>query len=262
LASRVGAEYCDSNVAAALERNIVVLAIPISAFADVMEEIIPVLGKNTLLIEISAVKSKVIPFLRRAEKRGVKIASVHPMFGPRASSLSHKRILIVRVGSSDAVSEVKRLFKGADFVLVNRAVHDKQTAVTLALPHFLNMAFAESICKRKMKTVRKFTGRTFDLQMLLAETIADEPETAAEIQTTNREFKPVLRKLQRAIQDLTKIALRRDRVRLIRRYKRIRRSLSADPEFEAARRAFEQISENSTTRTRTYRKGAAGSREP
>ena len=139
---------------------------------------------------------------------------------------------------------MKHLLRGAHFFLAGQDIHDKRVALTLGLPHFLNMTFAMTLSKRgDLAEIRRFAGRTFNLQMLLAETIADEPETIADIQISNREFQRVMRDLQRNIQSLARIVNEQDRTKLVARYKKIRKALSTEPQFRAARTTFEKVTE-------------------
>jgi hypothetical protein len=105
------------------------------------------------------------------------------------------------------------------------------------------MAFAMTISRRGVAEIRKFAGRTFNLQMLLAEAVASEPETTADIQIMNKAFRVVLRDLQRNIGLLAEIVRRQDRAKLIARYQRIRGHLSSDPKFAVAGEAFEKTCE-------------------
>jgi prephenate dehydrogenase len=106
------------------------------------------------------------------------------------------------------------------------------------------MAFAMTLSKRRdLAEIRRFAGRTFNLQMLLAEAIADEPETTADIQILNKEFLRVMRDLQRDIRSLARIVNEQDRTKLVARYKKIRRALSTEPQFRVARATFEKVTE-------------------
>jgi len=248
LASRIRARYASSNVEATRGSDIVILATPANVVSDTVKEILPALRRNALLLDICAVKSVVIPALLIAEKRGVKVASIHPMFGPLARGVRKKLIIIVRTGKDErGMKIVKRLFRGARIFSAEPEAHDRQMAMTLALPHFLNMVFAMVVSKgRSFAVMKKFAGRTFNLQMLLAETVASEPETAADIQIINKHFAIILRGLQRDIRSLYQIVKRGDRAELVAHYERIRRRLSVDPEFDSARRTFEKVCEISS----------------
>lgn len=243
LASRIGAICASNNVDAARGSDVVVLAAPVHTVSSIVKEILPALRRNVLLFDVCAVKSAVIPALRLAERHGVRVASIHPMFGPLARGLRKRLIIIVRTRKDTRdVKAVKRLFDGARIFTAHPNVHDKQMALTLALPHFLNMAFAMAISRRgSFAEIRKFAGRTFNLQMLLAEAVASEPETIADIQIMNKQFGVILRDLQRDIRSLARIVERQDRVELVARYMRIRERLSVDPESSTARKIFEKV---------------------
>jgi prephenate dehydrogenase len=245
LASKIHASYSSSNAEAARGSDVILLAIPGHATSKVIEEILPVLRKNALICEISATKSIVMPALHYAERRGVKVASIHPMFGPLAQGICKRRIIAIRTGKDTrGYKTMKHLLQGAHFFLASPDIHDKRVALTLGLPHFLNMAFAMTLSKtRDLAGIRRFAGRTFDLQMLLAEAIADEPDTVADIQILNKEFPEVMRDFQRNIQWLAKIITKQDRTRLVARYRKIREALSADPQFRSARTTFEKVTE-------------------
>lgn len=245
LALKVHAKHASSSVEAAREGHIIILATPANAISKVIKDILPVLRRNAVVCEISATKSVVMPALRTAERRGVKVASIHPMFGPLAHGIRGRRIVAIRTGKDTrGYKTMKHLFQGAHFFLTHQDIHDKHMALTLGLPHFLNMAFAMTLSKRRnLAEIRGFAGRTFDLQMLLAEAIADEPETTADIQIMNDEFRKVLRDLQRDIRSLAIIVNKRDRAKLVARYKEIRKALSTDPQFRIARAAFEKVTE-------------------
>jgi chorismate mutase / prephenate dehydrogenase len=247
LASKTHVRWASDNVEAVRGSDVVVLATPANVTSDVINEILPTISRNALLVEICAVKSAVMPALHLAGKKGVKIASIHPMFGPRASGIREKNVIVIRLGGRRGGSDrAKHLLEGARFLLADAQVHDRQTAITLALPHFLNMAFAMTLSGRSLAEIRKFAGRTFDLQMLLAQTVGNEPQTTADILTLNKEFRVVLGDLVRNTRLLAKIVSGRDREKLIRCLGQIREHLSSDPKFPLSETAFERACEASS----------------
>ncbi len=252
LASKLHIRYASNNIDAVQGSRIVVVAVPADATARIVREILPALDRNTLLCEISATKSTVMPALRSVRKKGINVASVHPMFGPLADGIQGRRILLVRTGKHSRANQVvKRLFRGARIIPVDGRTHDAKMALILGLPHLINMAFALTLVRSgRLVDIRRYAGRTFDLQMLLAEAIANEPETTADIQISNRQFLAVLNELQREIRWLSKTVSKRDRVKLLSRYKQVRRALSADPEFRVARKTFERVTETYSAATR------------
>jgi prephenate dehydrogenase len=257
LASQLQAKYVSTNVEATLESDMIILATPANTTAKVISEILPTMRQGALICEVSAAKSVVIPALRAAQKRGIVTASIHPMFGPLARGIRGRRIIVTRTGKDAGGYEmIKQLLKEADLTLTRPEIHDKRTAVTLGLSHFINMAFAMTASQRgNLAELRRFAGRTYDLQMLLAEAVVHEPETSADIHMMNREFRPVLRELERNIRILARIVNSKDRDKLVAQYRRINKLLSADPEFKAAPIAFERVTEAQYASTRRRRQG-------
>ena len=257
LALKIRARYASSNVEAVRGSNIIILATPASVISKVINEIAPSISKNALVCDICATKSAVVPALRFVQRRGIKVASIHPMYGPSARGIRGRRIIAIRTGKdTGGYKAMRHLLEGAHMFLTQQGNHDRNVALTLGLPHFLNMAFATTISKRRnLAKIRRFAGRTFDLQMLLAEAIASEPETTADIQILNKEFHPVLRDLQREIRLLANMIDKQDRARLVARYRKVRETLSADPEFKDARTAFEKVTEAQSAISRNSRHG-------
>jgi len=240
LANKIQVKWASNNIEAVRESDMVILAIPTNAVSSVVNEILPALRQNVLLVDISAVKSPVMSILRLAEKRGVQVASIHPLFGPLASGLRRKNVIVVKTGSKRGFKRAKHMLEDASIILTDQQTHDRRTALTLALPHFLNMAFAMTISRRNVVEMRKFAGRTFNLQMLLAEIVASEPETTADVQIMNKEFQGILHELERNIGLLAEIVDGHDRAKLVACYQRILEKLSSDPEFALAGEAFER----------------------
>jgi len=245
LASQLRAKSVSTNVEAARGSDVIIVATPASTTVAVIKEILPVTRKGALICEICATKSVVTPVLRAAQKRGIRTASIHPMFGPLAHGVRGRRILVIKApGDMNSRKMLKRMLEGADVFFARQDVHDKRIAVTVGLSHFLNMAFAMSVCKgRNLAEMRKFAGRTYDLQMLLAEAIAHEPETTVDIHIMNREFRHVLREFEQNVRILSKIVNSKDRTKLLAQYKRVSGNLAADPEFESAPTTFERVTE-------------------
>jgi prephenate dehydrogenase/chorismate mutase len=253
LASRVKVAYASNNIEAVRGSDVVVIATPAKVVPNVVDEILPALKESALLIDISAVKSSVMPVLRSAGKRGVQVASIHPLFGPLASGLREKNVILVKTGrNAQGSRKVGRMLEGARLLSTDPKDHDRVTALTLALPHFLNMAFAMTISSHgNLAKIRKFAGRTFSLQMLLAEAVANEPEVTTDIQVMNKEFRAILRDLQLNVRLLAETVNKEDRTNLLARYKQIRKRLSADPEFALAGEAFERVSQAASTYSKT-----------
>ena len=122
----------------------VILAVPIHAFEDVLAKIIPLAGKDTVIVDIATVKVHTAGLLKKLAK-GHRYIAAHPMFGPesyekRAGDVKGFRI-VMTVGTlavPEHVALTAFLKKcGFDVVEMTAEAHDKQIAETLFLTHLI-----------------------------------------------------------------------------------------------------------------------------
>ena len=187
VAKSTGAKVAEHNLGAVEKADLVVVSTPIEATPGVLEEISRALRPSATVMEISSLKLKVVPVLGRIAKRGVRTVSVHPLFGPGVQRLSGERVALIPV--SDPGSELRsarRLFPEAEIVVVDVEEHDRAMALTLSLPHFLNIAFASIVGEEDLNMLKKLGGTTFALQLVLAEAVmTEDPDLYASIQMSN-----------------------------------------------------------------------------
>src|SRR5438034_10355480 len=104
--------------------------------AEVLERIAAV-QPSALVFDIASLKAPIEKQLRSMGAAGLRIASIHPVFGPNLWPLSSGNITFSDCGNSVAVLEVKELFRpsGASFVDVSLDHHDELMAFLLSLSH-------------------------------------------------------------------------------------------------------------------------------
>jgi chorismate mutase/prephenate dehydrogenase len=84
--------------------DVIVVATPMSKMVEVLREILE-LQPQGVIFDIASIKTPIIPLLRESASRGVKVCSIHPMFGPDAASLYDRNVLICDCGSRESRSE-------------------------------------------------------------------------------------------------------------------------------------------------------------
>jgi prephenate dehydrogenase len=224
LAKRKGFKFMGNEADAAELSQIVVLATPIHATETVLRRIEPRISPKTLLVEISSVKKPLRRTITALARRGVQIMSIHPMFGPGATkNLAGKTIIVAQQPrGSQAAKNFLSLFRQrrARIILSNLDNHDRMVAVTLALPHFMNFAFIETLkwTGFRLGEAREIAGTTFRLQLLLAEALYHEKlENEASILSNNKYTIELLKKFTEQTNILRVTIRRKSRRELIRR---------------------------------------------
>ena len=219
MATKKRFKIVSNPIRAAQMSEIVLFATPTLTTKSLLKQISDRIARTTLLVEISSIKEPVRKTVQALSRRGIKIMSIHPMFGPGATTLKGKSIIIAQQPVDCNLS--KRLVsvfskRGAKIIRSSMADHDRLVATTLTLPHLMNFAFVETL-KRvglSIDRARDVGGTTFNLQLLIAEALYHEnPHNEVSILADNKHSQTVLTTFIRQ----TNRARRQRRTELLRR---------------------------------------------
>ena len=180
----------------AAQCDAVVLAIPIRAFEEVLKRVVPLVRKDTVVIDVATVKMHTISLLKKhAGKK--KWLAAHPVWGPesyekRGGDVSGFRIVMCD-GTLDVPDYValtdllKRI--GFDVGEISAATHDKHIAETLFLTHFIaQIATRVGLKRTTMDTV------SFGWLMNAVETAEHDRELFKDVYRYNPYCKEVLKR--------------------------------------------------------------------
>ena len=206
-------ETTDDPARAAAGADLVVIATPLSAYAEIGQRIAPALQPGAILTDVGSVKQAVIRDLPPHLPPGVHFVPGHPVAGTEHSGpeagfaeLFHGRwcILIdLPETAPDAVARVERMWEqfGMRVVTMSADHHDKVLAVTSHLPHLIAYTIvgtATDLEDSLKSEVVEFSASGFRDFTRIA---ASDPVMWRDIFLNNREA--VLEILQRFNEDLT-----------------------------------------------------------
>lgn len=190
---------------AVLQSDVVAVSVPMSVCADVLRRIAAI-GPKALLFDVSSLKAPIETELRQMGRSGLRIASVHPVFGPELWPLSSGNITFSDCGNGVAVLEAKELFKasGASFVDVSLDHHDEFMAFLLGLSHLSLLTFARCVTRSPfdLAGLKRSAGSTFSrLSSAAARLLSDPPAHLREIQALNPHTPFVHRSVRQALDE-------------------------------------------------------------
>jgi len=203
----------DDPAVAVKEADLVVLATPLSANAEIGKRIAAALKPGAIVTDVGSVKQAVIKDLRPVLPKGVHLVPGHPVAGTEYSGpeagfadLFKDRWCILTPipgGDAAAVEKVKRLWEAAGMkvVAMDAAHHDKVLAITSHLPHLIAYTIvgtASGLEEALKSEVIKFSAGGFRDFTRIA---ASDPVMWRDVFLNNREA--VLEMLQRFSEDLT-----------------------------------------------------------
>lgn len=124
------------------EADFLFIAVPIRSSLEVMQKIKPFVGRGALVMDVCSVKVNPCKWLQEIFPDEFEIMGTHPMFGPDSAKtgLADKQMVLcpLRV-SQDKLKKLKDVFTklGLQIIETTPEEHDRQTAYSLAMVHFL-----------------------------------------------------------------------------------------------------------------------------
>ena len=133
----------------------VIFAVPIRVFEEVLLKALPLMPKNTVIVDVATVKVHTVELLKRLAKRRPYIAT-HPVWGPesyekRGGDVTGFRIIMTdgTLAIPDYMAFTGFLKKcGFDVVEMSAEAHDQHLAETLFLTHYVAQIIAREDFKR------------------------------------------------------------------------------------------------------------------
>ena len=151
-----------------------VVTTPLAVGRDVLGRILS-LEPRGLVADAFSLKSHVLDLLEQAGRKGARVASIHPLFGPGARTLAGRVMAVCDCGNPGAADEAAALFADTALTItrVPVAQHDELMQYVLGLSHLVAILFFTTLAK---------SGRSYaDLSQVASTTYLKEARTAAEV---------------------------------------------------------------------------------
>jgi chorismate mutase/prephenate dehydrogenase len=192
--------------ASALEHDFIVVATPLGATNEILREL-AVRRPRGVVFDVGSLKTPLRAGLNALREAGVRVASIHPMFGPDTELLSGRHVIFIDLGAGDALERTRNLFAPTmvEQVVMSLDEHDRLIAYVLGLSHALNIAFVTALARSGENAPRlvQMSSTTFDAQFDVAARVSnDSPELYFEIQHLNEYGRESLDALVQAVESV------------------------------------------------------------
>ncbi len=172
-----------------LSHDYIVVATPLGITNQVLHEL-AIRKPSGVVFDLGSLKTPLSTGLAALRDAGVRVTSVHPMFGPDVQLLSGRHLIFIDMGNKDALSRAQTLFAPTMAVqaVMTLQEHDRLIAYVLGLSHAVNIAFITALKNSKESALRltELSSTTFDAQFDMARRVVNEsPQLYFEIQKLN-----------------------------------------------------------------------------
>jgi chorismate mutase/prephenate dehydrogenase len=218
----------------------VVVSVSLEATPAVLGEILS-LSPPGLVLDVASVKGPLLPLYAKAARRGLSVASVHPMFGPGVRSLEGQNLIVCDAGVPAAARAAARLFSGHGLKVATMPIgeHDAWVARTLGLAHLLSLLAGSVLAREgvKAKSLDGLASTSFRrLCELAAPILHQAPDLTLPIQAQNPETPALFDLLERELASWRALVERDDVAAFELKLGEARSVLAAPVSAAAARR--------------------------
>ena len=196
----------------------VLLAVPLHRTPEVLDELVA-RSPRALVVEIASIKNHLASALERAAAAGVRVSSLHPMFGPSKSPYSP--LTFVLACREDPAVERQRVeaflrHPYTNLVSVPFPHHDRLMGWSLGLAHLTSMLFGIALCRSRLHPAELLAcaSTTFSRQAATAlSVLSEDPDLYLDIQRLNPHRDEVYAAARQALEVVAEAVAREDRPR-------------------------------------------------
>jgi chorismate mutase/prephenate dehydrogenase len=197
-----------------LKHDYIICATPLSVTDAILRDL-ALRRPSGVVLDVGSLKSPLRAGLMALKSHGVRVTSIHPMFGPDTQLLSGRHVIFVDLGHAEALQKTRELFAPtmAEQVVMSLDDHDRLIAYVLGLSHALNIAFFTALAEsgEAAPHLARLSSTTFDAQLDVASKVAQEsPELYYEIQSLNDYGAESLEALAKAVERIRTAILSQD----------------------------------------------------
>jgi len=187
--------------------DVIVVSVPLGVTPAVLEEVLARRPRG-MVVEIASIKDHVAPVLTRARAAGLRVASLHPMFGPGKSLYEPLTFVLACLDEpADERARLEPLLRHpyTHVVAVPLAHHDRLMGWLLGLAHLTGMLFGAALSRSGLAPdeLHACASTTFARQAATALSIlSEDPDLYLDIQRFNPHRGEVYAAARQALEDL------------------------------------------------------------
>ena len=185
--------------------QVVVVSVPIGATIDIIAQVGPLMGEESLLMDLTSLKSE--PVRAMLEYSRSEVIGCHPLFGPQVPSLARQNVIICPARGKKWLPWLEDLLTkgGARITEAEPEKHDEIMSVVQGLNHFntIMMGLALSRMSASLAELDGFTTPFFDAKAGMVKKIFSEnPRLYTEIICNNPEMARMIEIYRQVLEEI------------------------------------------------------------
>jgi chorismate mutase/prephenate dehydrogenase len=191
--------------------DFILVSAPLGRTPEVLEEVVARLPRTAIVVEIASIKSGLAPVLKDASEHGVRVISLHPMFGPGKSPYEPLTFVLAHQGDpAREKKSIEQLLRHPYTAVVPMPLehHDRLMGWLLGLAHLTGIVFGAALARSRLdpRELQACASTTFSRQASTAVSIlSEDPALYLDIQRLNPHRAEVYAATREALDEIVRL---------------------------------------------------------
>jgi len=189
------------------EADVAFVTVPTENTYEVCTKILKLMKKNSLLVDISSVKTGIVETIVKELPKNISYISIHPLFGPQIRQPRGENVLIIPAKANGWLSYLVQFCKdlGCNTTVTTIKKHDHAMAIVQVLHHLTYLSFIETFNKLAPEIeIEQIQTRSLRKTRAIITSLAKNLDAILTIQRTNPNAQSIRKEYAEVVMDLCK----------------------------------------------------------
>lgn len=197
--------------------NVIVVSVPISATAEMIRQVGPMLDESKLLMDLTSLKKEPVELMLANTK--AEVIGCHPLFGPSLPDAAGQNFVLCPARGSRWLPWLKSILdkNGLNVLTITPDEHDRMMAIVQVLNHLNTMTLGLALSQMKipLEEINKYSTPIFQTKIEIVKKIfTDNPALYTDIITQNPGTGEILDLYEKALTDIRALVQSSDGTKL------------------------------------------------
>ena len=188
--------------------NVIVIAVPISATAEMIKKVGPLVPEGSLLMDLTSLKKEPVELMM--SNSSADVIGCHPLFGPGVEDASGENVILCPARGKSWLSWLRNILEKNGLVITEETPekHDEMMAIVQVLNHLntISLGIALTGTGVSLEEISKYTTPIFQTKLgIIKKVFTESPGLYADIIANNPDTDKILNLYEKSFADIRKI---------------------------------------------------------
>lgn len=188
--------------------NVIVIAVPISATAEMIQRVGPLVQEGSLLMDLTSLKKEPVELMLANSRADV--IGCHPLFGPGVDDAVGENVILCPARGQKWLGWLRNILKKNGLVITEETPekHDEIMAIVQVLNHFntISLGFALSGARVSLEEIIKYSTPIFKTKLgIIKKVFTESPGLYADIIANNPDTDKILKLYENVLADIRQL---------------------------------------------------------